>query len=153
MTSNDLTGIAAVAGLSAWAAFAAYRTYKKVKSDGVQDDMAFRLIWLITSFAALYGANLFREQISRYSSPELLYSGLSGIIITIVIYSVFVLFFTVKRKLSELGPTKIWKKLLYSAVISTAAAWGATIVGITETITLVKLAIGGAVVFSIQLLS
>lgn len=152
MESSNIFSILVSFALSTLAAYVAYRVYLKVKVSGVEDDMAFRLIWLIVSLGTLYAANLFREQISKHSTNEFIFQGLSGIIILVGLYSAFVLFITIKRKLTELGTTKIWKKLLYSAVISTIAAWGSTFFGITEAITLAKVAIGGVVIFSIQLL-
>ena len=152
MDSDDLIAMAGVIGVTALAGYISYKVYLKVKGSGVEDDMAFRLLWLICSFGALYVANIFREQISKDSINELIYQGLSGAIILVGLYSAYVLLITVKTKLQELGSTKIWKKLLYSAVISTVAAWGSTFMGITEAITLAKVAIGGAVIFSVQLL-
>ena len=151
MSSNDLFALLSVVGLTSLATFLSYKVSVKIKNYGVRDDMAFRLIWLIGAFGALYVANMFREQISKYSMPELINQGLAGAILLVGLYSAFVLVLSFKTKLQELGRTKIWKKLLYSAVISSAVAWISTLMGITEAITLAKVAIGGAVVFSIQL--
>jgi len=152
MNSDNVISILGVIVLTALAGYVSYKVYIKVKRSGVEDDMAFRLLWLIGSFGSLYVASLFRDQIDEYWVNEFIYQGLSGAIILVGLYSMYVLFITVKTKLIELGSTKIWKKLLYSAVISTVAAWGSTFLGAAEAITLAKVVIGGAVIFSVQLL-
>ena len=134
------------------AIFFSYRTYRQNIELGVQDDMGFRLIFIILSFASLYIALVFSEKMSGYDINEFILKGMSGAILIIGLFSLYVLFTTIKMRLLELGSTKIWKKLLYAAVISTAATWGGAIAGVAEGVTLAKVVIGGLVVFSIQLL-
>ena len=134
------------------AIFFVYRTYRQNIELGVQDDMGFRLIFIILGFASLYMALVFSEKMNSSDINEFILKGTSGIILIIGLFSLYVLFTTIKIRLSELGSTKVWKKLLYAAVISTVATWGGAMAGVTEGITLAKVVIGGLVVFSIQLL-
>lgn len=153
MDSDEMLGMLGTLSLSVLAGFIGYTVYKKVKDSGVEDDMGFRLIWLIIAFGTLYVANIFREEVNEYAVNDFLYMGVAGVVFVVGLYIFFVLITTIGTKLGELGATKIWKKLLYSAVISSVAAWAATALGITEAVTLAKVAIGGAVIFSVQLLS
>lgn len=152
MNTDSLLFFAIAIAMIAGAALVLLRTQRIVRREGISHNMGFRLIELICASGLLYLANFSFLKIPSFDQSDLVTQSYYGVVSICILYAIYVLLVIVKVRLSELGAKTIGKKVLYSGVLSSMVAWGATYFGVTEAVTLIQVTLGGMMLFSVQLL-